>query len=120
MTFYCINCWEEIDEGIIICPNCGANQEELDKENYVKKLIRSLNHPEPSTPARAASILARLNAKEAIQPMLEKLKTEKDPFIISAFAEAILSLDFTLKHEIMKIVGKNLPIILKNYLWLSK
>lgn len=120
MTFFCTNCWEEIDRDILICPHCGANQEELDNESYVRKLIRSLSHPEPSTPVRVASIIASLNAKEAIQPMLEKLKKEKDPFIISALVEALLILDVTLKHEIVEIIGKNPPIILKNSLGLSE
>ncbi len=114
MTFYCSNCWKEIDEQIIICPNCGADQEKLDKESYVEKLIRSLNHPEPSTPVRVAGILAQLKAKDAVPPMLEKLKTEKDPFIIFAIVDALLKIDMNLTQEIQKILGSNPPSIIKN------
>ena len=114
MTFYCSNCWKEIDEGTMICPHCRANQEELDKESYVEKLIRSLNHPEPSTPVRVAAILAQLKAKEAVPTMLEKLKTEKDPFIIFALVDALINIDMNLTQEVQKILGNNPPSIIKN------
>lgn len=114
MTFFCTNCWKEIDKGIIVCPHCGANQEELDKESFVEKLIRSLNHPEPSTPVRVAGILAQLKAKEAVPPMLDKLKTEKDPFIIFALVDALINIDLNLTQEVQKILGSNPPSIIKN------
>lgn len=114
MIYYCPNCWKEIGKEILICPNCGADQQEIEKESYVKKLIRSLNHPEPSTPVRVAGILAQLKAKDAVQPMLEKLKTEKDPFIIFALVDALLNIDMNLTQEVLEILGSNPPCIIKN------
>lgn len=116
MVYFCTNCWNEIDKGETICSNCGANQAELEGQNFSEKLIRALNHPEPETPIRAAAILSRLKAKEAILVLLSKLKNENDPFIIKAVVDALLELDPKLINEIKKIIGTNPPVTIKKIL----
>ncbi len=116
MTFYCTNCWNEIDAQTEICPYCGTDQNELDNESYVEKLIRSLNHPEASTPVRAANILGNLKAKEAEAALLAKLKFESDPFTTEAVVDALLKINPALKETIKKLIGTEIPITIKHLL----
>jgi len=62
MIYYCNNCWKEIKVNDKTCPFCSSNQNNLEQESFLQKLIRALNHPESGTPIRAANILGKLNA----------------------------------------------------------
>jgi HEAT repeat protein len=116
MTYYCINCWKKIKAEDKVCPNCGMHQDELEKESYIKKLIRALNHPESETPVRAANILGKINAVEAVPALLKRLTNENDPFIIEAVVEAILHLQPEMKSHIKKLFENNMPVTIKNIL----
>ena len=96
MTFYCANCWNEINKDTEFCPHCGTKQSVLKQESFAKKLIRALKHPEPSTPIRAAVILGELGSKEALPYLIELTKISTNPFILKAALSSI-----------KKIEGKN-------------
>jgi predicted amidophosphoribosyltransferase len=113
MVYYCTNCWSQIGKTEKVCPRCKANQDKLKQENFSKKLIRALNHPEPETPIRAAGILASLKVKEAIPYLLLKLKSENDPFIVEALVNALLILDPETMNELKNIIGDNPPVTVK-------
>lgn len=89
MVYYCSNCWNEINKETDVCPYCGMNQSVLEQESFVKKLIRALKHPEPSTPVRAAEILGDLKAKEALPYLIDISKASDDPFIVKAALSSI-------------------------------
>ena len=93
MIFYCMNCWAEIAEHCEICPECGAIQEQLLKEDFDKKLIRALNHPEPETVLRAIEIIGNRQLNEAL-PYLKKIVVEhNDPFRTAHALEAVSKLE---------------------------
>ena len=114
MVYYCINCWNEIKAEDKVCPDCGMHQDQLEKENFVKKLSRALNHPEPQTMVRAANIIGKINAVEAVPTLLKRLTNENDPFIIEAIVYAILQLQPEKKSQIKKLFKKNIPVTIKN------
>lgn len=116
MTYYCINCWREIDKDLSTCPHCGYDLKQASENSFTDKLIKAINHPEPETPIRAASILGDLKVKEAVQPLLLKLNSQKDPFIIEAFVTAILKIDPSQVDKIKSILGKNPPVTVKKIL----
>jgi HEAT repeat protein len=89
MTYFCAQCWKEIERNTYICPWCGADQEQLGTEPFVQKLIRSLNHPEPETSIRAACILGKLKANEAIPALLDTLLQNTDGYILAAVVQAL-------------------------------
>jgi HEAT repeat protein len=89
MTYFCTNCWKEIDKAAAVCPACGSHQEQLGRESFVAKLIRALRHPEPETPIRAAYILGELRASEAVDELAGILYSSPDPYIAAACAEAL-------------------------------
>jgi HEAT repeat protein len=89
MKFFCTQCWEEIEEMTGSCPCCGANQQELGQESFVRKLIRAFHHPEPETPVRAAFVLGELKATEAVPPLKRIIAESKDPFLRAAAIRAL-------------------------------
>jgi len=89
MKFFCTRCWQEIGEETASCPHCGANQEQLGQESFVRKLIRALHHPEPETPVRAAYVLGELKAKEAVPELKQVIGNSKDPFLRAAAIRAL-------------------------------
>jgi len=89
MKFFCTQCWQEIGEAAASCSHCGANQEQLGQEPFVRKLIRALHHPEPETPVRAAYVLGELKATEAVQALKRVIVDSKDPFLRAAAIRAL-------------------------------
>jgi HEAT repeat protein len=89
MTYFCTNCWKEIDKAAAVCPACRSHQEQLGQESFVQKLIRALQHPEPETPIRAAYVLGELRATQAMNDLVSVLFTSSDPYIAAACAEAL-------------------------------
>jgi HEAT repeat protein len=73
-----------------VCPCCGADQEALSRKSFTEKLIRALHHPEPETRIRAAFILGKLGAAEAI-PALKQilLSPATDPYLAAEAATAL-------------------------------
>ncbi len=89
ITFYCPACWAEIAEGERVCPACGAVREVLEQRSYTQKLIAALSHPEPQTPIRAAWLLGKFGAAEAVEPLLALVRYPPDPYIQAAAVEAL-------------------------------
>jgi HEAT repeat protein len=111
VTYFCRNCWNEIDKGKSVCLRCGAEQSELDEETFIAKLIRALNHPEPETPIRAAYILGKLEAKEAIPALIEVVHRNQDFYIVAAAIEALGEIgDRSIIKEIQELLTRKLPL----------
>jgi HEAT repeat protein len=89
MKFFCTQCWEEIEKDATFCARCGANQEQLGQEPFVRKLIRALDHPEPETPVRAAYVLGELKVREAVPKLRRVIRQSKDPFLRAASIRAL-------------------------------
>jgi HEAT repeat protein len=89
MTWYCIECWSEIDKDASSCPKCGARQDILKQESLVNKLVRALRHPEPETPVRAAFILGKLKAISAVPALARLSRSASDPYIAAACVRAL-------------------------------
>lgn len=114
MTYYCSNCWHEIEKDRGVCLHCQADQGALELESFVRKLIRALHHPEPETPIRAAAILGDLQATEAIRPLEHALFTNPDPYIAAACAQALGKIGGTAAmRALFRAKRKNLSIIVK-------
>jgi HEAT repeat protein len=91
MTYYCPSCWAEIPEGAK-CPACAADLQRLGRETYEEKLIRSLHHPEPTVPVRAATILGDLRSKASVDALIEAAMSSQDPYLQEAVAQALGSI----------------------------
>ncbi|MCS7157058.1 MAG: HEAT repeat domain-containing protein [Blastocatellia bacterium] len=90
MTFFCPSCWREVNAGFDTCPSCGTNINRYSRSTpYVEKLISALQHPEPQTVRRAAWILGRLKAREAVPALLGTGERTRDPYVIESVIEAL-------------------------------
>lgn len=75
LTPYCSGCWRAAAPTALVCPHCGTVVERsLDRDRYIARLVAALSRRERTAPLRAASILARLDVREAVGPLAELLK----------------------------------------------
>jgi HEAT repeat protein len=88
MFFFCPSCWRTVAE-TDVCPACGADLQHFRGETYEEKLIRSLSHPEPTAPVRAATILGELGSKAAVEPLIVLVISNPDPYIQEAAVIAL-------------------------------
>lgn len=72
-----------------VCPGCGLDLQRCEDETYEEKLIRSLSHPEPTVPVRAATILGELRSKAAVEPLIVLAISNPDPYIQEAAVIAL-------------------------------
>jgi HEAT repeat protein len=78
-----------VSEDATRCPSCGSDLAVLDAEGFRRKLIRALWHREPFTALRAAEILGRLRAREAVADLLERYRASVDPYFGATIARAL-------------------------------
>lgn len=114
MFYYCPNCWKEIGKNTDVCPYCKADIKALDKEDYISQLIRSLHHPEPETPIRAATILGELKAEQSVDDLIHLFERTSDFYIQEACIRALGEIGNRTSIDYLKIIqDKNLPIIVR-------
>jgi HEAT repeats len=107
--FYCPGCWSDFGEDFDKCPKCGLDVRQFwASKDYVEMLIAALNHPEKSTPVRAASILGKLRDPRAVGPLIEVIEKTEDVYLIVeavkalgeiSTEEAIIFLDTLREHR---------------------
>lgn len=90
MKLYCPGCYEINEWGSETCARCGAPLRGPEGETYVQRLVWALRHPEPSTALRAATILGKLGAPKAAEPLAEVLEDPaSDPYVRAAAAVSL-------------------------------
>jgi HEAT repeat protein len=57
--------------------------------DYVEKLIAALDHPEPTTPVRAAWILGTRKERSAVPRLIRLVRESVDPYLVEAAVEAL-------------------------------
>jgi HEAT repeat protein len=88
--YFCPACWRDFAEDLARCPHCGLDiRAAWNSKDYVDKLIAALQHPEPTTPVRAAYILGRLRATRAVGPLIKLVERTTDPYAAKAAVEAL-------------------------------
>jgi len=89
VTFFCPKCYAENGPEDKTCRLCGASLDDQSGD-YVERLIQfSLHHPIPSVPPMAAEALGKIGDKRAVEPLIDILKTSRDPGLLEAAAEAL-------------------------------
>jgi len=90
MRFYCPACWADFGEDFDWCPHCGLDVREFwASKDYVEKLVLALNHPEKSTPIRAAWILGKLRDPKAVKALIGLIGKTKDVYLAVAAVRAL-------------------------------
>jgi HEAT repeat protein len=96
MRIYCPNCWRDYPDDTPRCSICGAALAlTSSEEDFVAKLIRSLQHPEPLTVERAATLLGQIGDRRAVEPLLAMLAAGAAPEALAAAAASLVALGET-------------------------
>jgi predicted amidophosphoribosyltransferase len=94
VRFYCPGCWKDFGKDYARCPFCGLNIHEFwDSKDHVEKLILALNHPEPSTPIRAAWLLGKTKDPRAVDALIDLFRRTDDLYIAKSAVDALGELD---------------------------
>ena len=90
MLYYCPGCWQDFAFAIEACPQCGINVADFwGRKDLVEKLIHSLQHPEPSTPVRAAWLLGRIKDPRAVEPLIRVIQDTRDFYLAREAVRAL-------------------------------
>jgi HEAT repeat protein len=90
VRFFCPGCWKDFTEDFDRCPNCGLEIRQFwASKDYIEKLILALNHPEKSTPVRAARILGRLRNPGTVSALIGLIGKTKDVYLAVAAIHAL-------------------------------
>jgi len=88
--FYCPHCWHELETDVSVCPACGEEiRQSWEAKDFVEKLIAALDHPEPTTPIRAALFLGKIGDERAVGPLMALAGSSDDVYIVQAAARAL-------------------------------
>ena len=94
MLCYCRQCWSLLPIGSQVCPVCGSRVEDS-QSDIVDKYIAALRHPQAETRLRAAWMLGRLRAANAISALREIVAARRngDPYLLSAAVQSLGQID---------------------------
>ncbi len=103
MRWYCPGCWCDFGADLARCPRCGLDLHGFwDSRDYLEKLILALDHPEPTTPVRAAELLGRLRAAPAVEPLQRLVRASADVFVVRAAIRALGAIGTRGAHEFLR------------------
>jgi hypothetical protein len=108
MTWFCPECFEEIDTPRQRCPSCGALAED-DRQSYEDKLVRALNHRLPDRQVLAARILAALRSRAAVPRLAELAVDDKDPYLAAEAARSLALIEPD--HPVVRRLGASGPLL---------
>jgi HEAT repeat protein len=113
-TYYCPRCWHEVKEDERACPHCGADIVSIQSgRDYVAKLVAALSHTEPTTPRRAAWLLGKLRAREAVDALLDILRGKADPYIKESAVDALGQIGDPRAAPALAELAQGRPVLLR-------
>jgi HEAT repeat protein len=66
------------------------------------------------TAVRAASLIGKLRAREAIPDLLERYRAGVDPYFAAAIARALVDIDGEEAHAALRVLAKDPSVIVRN------
>jgi HEAT repeat protein len=106
-TWFCLECFAELDAGASHCPQCGASLG--DSDAYEAKLIRALNHRLPDRQVLAARILGELRSHAAIPRLAALADDPSDPYLAAEAARALALIEPD--HPVVRRLGASGPLL---------
>jgi len=107
-TFFCPSCWAEVPEEEDLCRVCGCRiSAYLEGKSYSERLIKALEHPEPTTPVRAAYILGMRKEPQAVPALAWKANATSDVFLALACVEALARIGTSEALEQLGMLSKD-------------
>lgn len=88
---YCPRCWQEVSPEQTVCGACGAALRETDRD-LVQRYIDALRHPEPTLACLACAMLAELQDRRAVAPLMALVESRPVYEVTCAAAESLAQL----------------------------
>lgn len=88
ITWFCPDCFAEIDPEVERCPSCGAPNV-TDGRTYEQKLVRALDHHLSDRRLLAARILGTLRSRAAVPRLAEVAMDANDPYLAAEAARSL-------------------------------
>lgn len=102
LTFFCPQCWNEIDEDAKQCPHCSFDLSQLNTLSYDERLVLSLRHSVAEYRVTAARILGQRGAVTALPAFKTIVETERDYYLLKEILYALLNINDPLSAELMQ------------------
>ncbi|MFN2489249.1 MAG: HEAT repeat domain-containing protein [Actinomycetota bacterium] len=90
VTWFCPECFHEVDELERICPRCGADISE--ERTYEQRLVNALKHRLADRQLLAAQILSSIGTDAAVEPLAEAARQRRDPYLAGEAIHALASI----------------------------
>lgn len=93
-TFFCPDCWKEIEPNQKECPHCGFVMAAYDELSFEQKLLTALNHPVYERRIIAVQILGVMQSIKALPYFDEILfRQNTDYYLARTILEAVEKID---------------------------
>ncbi|MBN1366031.1 MAG: hypothetical protein JW976_14585 [Syntrophaceae bacterium] len=89
LSFFCPNCWKEVNDKADQCAYCGYDLKEYKNLSYEKKLINALYHPVRENRMMAAQVLGDIKSKDAVPVFKKIIETQDDYYFIKEILLAL-------------------------------
>jgi HEAT repeat protein len=88
ITWFCPECFAEVDAGAERCPACGSLTD-ADDRTYEEKLMRALHHHLSDRRLLAARILGAIRSRGAVPELAEAAADRTDPYVAAEAARSL-------------------------------
>jgi HEAT repeat protein len=101
ITYFCPNCWREIDRDAVRCPACGYDTAEYSRLPYEEKLLVALNHPIRETRLVAVQLLGNMRSSAALPNFKSMLEGEEDFYLLREVLTALVKIGSPESREVL-------------------
>ncbi len=115
LTYYCPNCWEVVEEGQRVCPNCGYLLDDFTRFDFDDKLIAALHHSVAERKIMAAQVLGIRQCKRALPEFRNILESdENNYFFLRAILLAVAKIEDPDREVILEQATKHTSELIAN------
>ena len=110
-TWYCLECFAEVDPNVERCPACGNDTSPSDR-TYEEMLIRALSHRLPDRRILATEILGRRRSRAATGTLARLALDEADPYLQASAVRALAAIEPD--HPLVRRLATSGPVLVRD------
>ena len=102
LTYFCPQCWRELDAQATVCPYCGYDLAAYEQLPFEQKLLRAVRHPVQDNRIVAIQSLGRMRSEAAVVVFASVLASEESFFVIREIAFALAQIGNEQSRELLE------------------
>ena len=102
LTWFCPECWKQIEFQDIKCPRCGHSLSRYDNLSYEEKLIAALRHPIRENRMLAIQLLGDLRSQAALPVFRSMLEKEQDFYVVREITRSLAKIGSAVSEDIIR------------------